>query len=343
MRLAAALSGGADSTFAAILLKEAGHEILGFHLRLFSPAPEPGPLFQLARNLGIPLEIIDLSSRFQEVIVSPFVRDYLSGRTPNPCVGCNPLIKFGALWEVLKPYQADALVSGHYARIDQDFGSGGWKLKRGKDPSKDQSYYLHRLSQAQLGRTLLPLGDWDKARVRRELKERGITVPYPQESQEVCFIGKEGYRAFLERAAGKDLPPEGEIVDLEGRVMGRHQGIHRYTIGQRQGMGVPGPEPYYVLALDREENRVVMGPKKALFKDHFLTREFHWTLPGPPEGVLRARVQLRYRHFGCMGLLKWDQPGKVEIFLEEPQFAVTPGQSAVAYLEEEVVGGGIIC
>ena len=342
MRIAITLSGGVDSTFAALLLKEAGHDLIGVHLDLFPSSRNLEPLYQTAKFLEIPLQIIDLKDYFQKTIIQPYRASYLAGETPNPCVRCNALIKFGALWDLLKPYKIEGLASGHYARLRKDRDSGLWKLLKGQDPKKDQSYYLHRLSQSQMGHLLFPLGAWKKEDVRREVLAQNIPIAFPEESQEVCFIGKEGYRVYLEKHAGEGLSGEGDIVNLEGRVIGRHKGIHRYTIGQRQGMGIPGPEPYYVTGIRKDKNQIVLGPKRSLFRDHLLTRDFHWIIPPPSSGEIRAEVKLRYRNPGCPARLIWRDPKEVEIFLDQPQAAITPGQAAVAYVGEEMLGGGWI-
>lgn len=262
-RVLIALSGGVDSAAAALLLIDAGHRVEAAHLRLFcgdGGGQSENNARGVAESLGIPFHVLDFSDAFSQRIVEPFVAEYLAGRTPNPCVMCNPGIKMGVLLDWALDRGFDALATGHYARIVRDPASGLWELRRPVDASKDQTYYLYRLSQRQLARFRAPLAEWTKPQARALLAERGVAIHQKGESQEICFIPNDDYRAFLEsRAPRGSLPEEGPIVDVNGREIGRHAGIHRYTIGQRRGIGGGAPRPLYVVDIRARDSAVVVG------------------------------------------------------------------------------------
>jgi tRNA-specific 2-thiouridylase len=341
--VAVALSGGLDSTAAALRLKERGHRLVALHMLL-----RPGDSARLnqhvrplAARLAIPLHTVDLCRAFHEQVITPFLEAYTRGRTPNPCVDCNPRIKFSLLREHAVKLGARWLATGHYARLIRDGLTGRLRLFRARNCSKDQSYFLSRLSQAQLAATVFPLGDLLKSEVRQLAAAAGITGSHREESQEICFVPDNDYRCFLEQHLGRALPRPGPILDLEGRHLGEHGGIHRFTIGQRRGLGIPSSAPYYVVGLEPETHTVRVGRRSDLDGREMLVTDTSWIAPRPHTGPLRASVQIRSRHREAPALLEPDPRGLLVRFLE-PQAAITPGQTAVFYDHEEVLGGGTI-
>ncbi|MFP4582537.1 MAG: tRNA 2-thiouridine(34) synthase MnmA [Desulfococcaceae bacterium] len=334
---AVALSGGVDSLVAALRLRAAGHSLLGIHfLTGFETAP-PDSVRGLADRLEIPFHEIDLTDDFRRSVVDDFVETYRRGRTPNPCMVCNPRIKFGRLLEEARKRGADLLATGHYARIVRD-EEGRVHLLRGADRKKDQSYFLARVPGNRLAAAVFPLGDLTKDRVREMAAEAGFSESIRSESQDICFV-RDNYADFLAAAGAPSRP--GEIVALDGTVIGRHEGLHRYTVGQRKGIGVPGPQPYYVARLDREGNRLVVGGKAALRNFGCRVASVNWIID-PPENRLETRVRVRHRHQAAPARVTPLPGNRAEVQFETPQSAVTPGQGAVFYRDEEVLGGGVI-
>jgi tRNA-specific 2-thiouridylase len=280
-------------------------------------------------------------------VVENFVEEYLRGRTPNPCIHCNDQIKFGFLLRKAEELGARALATGHYARIVRSpsldkFKEPRYLLLRGKDRNKDQSYFLFPLTQEQMGKVLFPLGDKSKAEVRQVAARLGLRVAQKEESQEVCFIPDNDYRRFLEDRRGKEISKPGEIINRRGEVLGFHPGIYSYTIGQRRGLGISAPQPYYVLALDCRRNRVIAGKKDELLADGLIAGEINWiSFPSLDEEV-EALVQIRHRHPGVPAVISPLEDHKVRVQFKVPQKAVTPGQAAVFYRGDEVLGGGWI-
>jgi tRNA-specific 2-thiouridylase len=355
MKIAVAMSGGVDSSTAAAVLREEGHEVIGLTMVLWdSPAdvPEKAGLSlppahvaeagRVAAQLGIPLHVISLQAPFEKEIIGCFVEEYLRGRTPNPCVLCNQRIKFGALLQKAEELGARLLATGHYARIQWDPSVARYKLRRGRDRRKDQSYFLFLLAQGQMEKILLPLGDKSKAEVREKASRLGLPVARKVESQEICFIPDNDYRKFIEARRGKGLDLGGKILNPQGQELGRHEGIYSYTVGQRRGLGIAAPHPHYVLALNPEKNIVVAGKNEELFSAALAVRGVNWVSIPPPEGKIEADVQIRYRHPGAPGILVPGEEGSVRVELKIPQRAVTPGQAAVFYRGDEVLGGGWI-
>ena len=355
MKIAVAMSGGVDSSTAASLLKEEGHEVIGLTMRLWDyPADDPkkpgsclvpahvAEARRVADQIGISHHVISLEEPFEKEIISYFVDEYLRGRTPNPCVICNQRIKFHALLKKAEELGAEALATGHYARIFWDPQASRFKLYRGRDRRKDQSYFLFLLTQEQMGKILLPLGDKSKTEVRAKASRLGLPVAQKSESQEICFIPDDDYRKFVETRKGKEITMAGKIVNRQGQELGRHQGIYAYTIGQRRGLGIAAPHPHYVLGLDAEKNSVIVGKNEELFSAGLMAREVNWVSIPPPEGKIEAAVQIRYRHPGASGALVPLEGGKVRVEMTPPQRAVTPGQAAVFYRGDEVLGGGWI-
>lgn len=351
-RVAVALSGGVDSLVAALRLRAAGHSLLGLHFTTGFEAVPPDSVRVLAGRLDIPFHEIDLTGDFRRSVVDDFVETYRRGRTPNPCMVCNPRIKFGRLLDRARELGADSLATGHYARILRDAGGrdaggrnangrdadGTVRLLRGADRGKDQSYFLARVPRERLARAEFPLGDLTKDRVREMAAAAGFSGSTRSESQDICFV-RDNYADFL-TAAGVPSRP-GEIATLDGTVIGRHDGLHHFTVGQRKGIGVPGPEPYYVVRLDRERNRLVVGGKESLLASGCRVASVNWIVD-PPAEPLAAQVRVRYRHQAAPARVTPLSGNRAEVQFETPQSAVTPGQGAVFYRGEEVLGGGVI-
>jgi len=333
------MSGGVDSTVTALLLREQGYEVHGFFMRL--PVAESKQQIrrvqEIAETIDIDLNVIDMREQFSRKIISYFTKQYRQGKTPNPCVVCNKTIKFGVLLETMLCRGMDKGATGHYARISHDPGRG-YHLLRGLDPKKDQSYFLCRLEQQQLARILFPLGSWRKQDVYAKAESLGLTGFSGNESQDVCFLST-GLQEFL---TGQGIEEQtGEIHSLDGRLLGHHSGISHYTVGQRRGLGLPDATPWYVVGLDPENNRVLVGKNEDLFKQEIVLCDLQWNAPDfslPRQGL----VQLRSRHHPARARLKQTAENRWLISCSEPQRAITPGQFAVFYEDDRVVGSGII-
>lgn len=342
---AAAMSGGVDSSTAAWLLLQEGHRLTGLTLTLFDTGREdtaPGDALQAAQAMGFPHRTLDLSQEFRAQVVEPFVRAYEGGRTPNPCVLCNRRIKFGALMEYALALGCTGLATGHYARLDYDAGSGRWLLKKAVHRAKDQSYVLAMLTQVQLSRALFPLGRYSKEEVRDIARQAGLTCAQRPESQDICFVPDGDYPAFLRRYGGVELR-EGDFVDPQGRVLGRHRGLPCYTTGQRRGLGVSADRPLYVLRKDAGSNTVVLGDEAALYSDTVWAEDFNWVSLPPQTGPLAVTAKTRYSQTEAAATLYPEENGAVRVVFDQPQRAVTAGQSLVCYQGEAVAGGGVIC
>jgi len=339
-KVAIALSGGVDSAVAAALLLRQGCNLHAVHLRLTPLAPPPDRVEALAQRLGIPLTVLDLQREFAREVLDYFVSEYARGRTPNPCVRCNAAIKFGHLWERLKTGGFTHLVTGHYARLHLD-DRGAPGLFRGVDRRKDQSYFLSRLPLDLLPNLLFPLGQMTKEEVRRLSREAGLPVREDQpESMELCFIPAGGYQDFLKARRGF-LGPPGDFVDPRGRLLGRHRGLEGYTVGQRRGLGIPAREPFYVIEIQPESNRVVLGPREELLSPGLTASGINWLIT-PPAGEIEAAAVIRYRHPGVRARIIPQGDGSVLVAFETPQSAVAPGQAVAFYDGDRLLGGGWI-
>jgi tRNA-specific 2-thiouridylase len=341
VQVAVALSGGVDSAMAAALLRDRGFQVAGVHLRLAPGGPSREHLDDLARGLGIPWLEADLREEFAREVLDYFAGEYARGRTPNPCVRCNPAIKFGLLRRLLADAGVPYLATGHYARL-QPGPDGLLELRRGRDRAKDQSYFLQRLPREVLPHLLFPLGEMTKQEVRRRYADLGLPgIEDYRESQELCFIPRDTpYHEVLRELKG-GLGAPGEMVDRGGRVLGRHRGLEYYTVGQRRGLGVPAAQAYYVVEIRPEANQVVLGFKEELFSSGLRAGEVNWLI-APPAGEIYARAVIRYRHPGVAAHIFPDNSGGVRVIFETSQTAVAPGQAVAFYEGERLLGGGWI-
>lgn len=343
-KVVVAMSGGVDSSVTAALLVEQGHEVLGVSLRMWEGTQGPRVCSdhrgakEVAEHLGISHTLIDLRDKFAETVVKPFAQDYLHGRTPNPCVACNRDFKLGTLLAWAQDQGADFVATGHYARVIHDGCGGCAKLLRGADRGKDQSYFLFALSQAQLARTLFPLGDMNKSEVRDRARALALPAAERPESQDICFGD---YKALVARYAAEGEAAGGDVVDRLGKVLGQHQGIHSVTVGQRRGLGISSSEPLYVLEIEDAAKRVIVGKKNELSCAGLIARDVHW-IGSPGEPKISAEVQIRYRAAALPCTIAPKNDGRCEVRFEEAFPAVTPGQAAVFFRGDEVLGGGWI-
>ena len=354
MRIVVAMSGGVDSSVAAALLAEQGHDVIGLSMQLYDQT-EGNRTFgsccslddlhdarRVAAAVGIPHYILNFERQFDEQVVSNFVREYASGRTPLPCAHCNSDLKFSTLLERARGFGADAVATGHYARVERDQAGGRHLLKRGVDPTKDQSYFLFSLTQAQLACAIFPIGDRPKEAVREYARRRSLPVADKPDSQEICFIPDHDYARFV--TARLTERAEGEIIDESGRVLGRHEGIHRFTIGQRKGLGLsgsPGGAPVYVLSLNAADRQVIVGPKSSLERTALTASGVNWIMP-EPAGFARVTAQIRHRHHPAAAGVRSLGGRRAEVVFDRAQTAVTPGQAIVFYDGDMVAGGGWI-
>jgi tRNA-specific 2-thiouridylase len=342
IKVALALSGGVDSAVAAHLLSRQGLEVEAFHLRLENGSVIPPDLPALASQLGLPLEILDLREEFAHLVVNYFVDQYFLGHTPNPCVRCNAAIKFGILWDKVRARGATHLATGHYVRLEPGT-DGSLQLFRGVDATKDQSYFLCQIPRGLLPHLLFPLGDLTKQEVRAQFKHLGLPPAAScQESQDICFIpqARGAYQEFLWAHRGCRGCP-GDLVDRQGRILGRHRGVENFTVGQRRGLNTPAREPYYVLQIQPECNRVVIGPKRELYSPGLRARGINWLIE-PPERELVVTAVIRYRHPGVQAVIKPQNGDQVEVVFETPQTAVSPGQTVAFYDGDCLLGGAWI-
>lgn len=346
-RVVVAMSGGVDSSVAAAILKEKGFEVIGITMcfNLEDPvARKPRccgakgieDARRVAHKLGISHYVVNMKDALNRYVISDFLKEYVSGRTPNPCVRCNQFIKFGLLFKKADALGADFLATGHYARVAAN--GGEYRLKKAKDLLKDQSYFLYRIKAGQLKKILFPLGGLLKKEVRDLARGFSLAVADKPESQEICFLPGEDYREFI-RANRPAFKP-GLIVNKEGVVLGRHKGIALYTIGQREGLGIAVGQPLYIMNIDRRVNNITVGMKEDAYSRAFTAKDLFF-INKPPKKKVEAKVRIRYNHKEAPAQIHIQQ-GRAAVYFKKPQFAVTPGQSAVFYMKDTVLGGGII-
>ena len=360
------MSGGVDSSAAAALLKEQGHELVGFTMQLWNQRrhinvdengdPLPSRCCSLddvydarrvAESLGIPFYVLNLEQEFEKSVVEPFVQSYLSGETPIPCVACNSRLKFASLDRMARSLGCDKVATGHYARVEYDEKANRYRLFRGKNHWKDQTYFLWELTQEQLSHAFFPLGEMLKSEVRDIARDANLSVAEKQESQEICFVPDGKYAEFIDRYLGHEnrpdeLPKSGDIVNSKGEKRGEHAGIHRYTIGQRRGLGIAHEKPLYVLQIERAKNQIIVGEKEELDSLEFIAKGVNWVAFDEPSEPVRAEVKVRYRHDPAAATVYALPENRARIVFDEPQSAITPGQATVFYDGEECVGGGWI-
>jgi len=353
-RVLVAMSGGVDSSVAAAMLHEAGYDVVGIAMRL---APEPAHLSRrratccshedfedarrVAERMDFPFYVVDLRTDFASRVMDNFVSEYLAGRTPNPCVMCNREIKFDRLWQRARAIGADFVATGHYARIDRD-AAGRFHLLRAADQSKDQSYFLFSLTQTELSRTLFPLGAMTKADVRARARELGLLNADKPESQEICFVPDGDYAGFVERA-GRDRVRSGKIIDSTGSTLANHAGMHRFTIGQRRGLGIATGAPLYVREIRSDTGDVIVAPREELFSAGLLAREVSLVDAGADrDASIEVEVKTRYRQRAILASLRVGSDRRAEVRFLSRGPAITPGQACVFYRGDEVIGGGFI-
>jgi tRNA-specific 2-thiouridylase len=356
-RVLVGMSGGVDSSVAAALLCEAGYQVIGVTLNVWPERDAMQALVEredaccalgavedarrVADHLGIPYYVLNFKDVFRQQVMANFAAEYARGRTPNPCVRCNQFVKFDALLARAGALGADCVATGHYARIDRDPASGRWRLRRAVDRQKDQSYVLYVMSQERLARTLFPLGELTKAETRAIAARLGLATAGKPESQEICFVPTRSYRDYLAEAAPETRRP-GPVVDHTGRVLGQHDGVAYYTVGQRKGLGIATGQPLYVTDIRADENRVVVGPREALLADGCLVEDVNYVALAEVASPLAAHARIRSHAADVPVTLLPADDGRLAVRFDEPQRAVTPGQSIVLYANDVVLAGGTI-
>ncbi len=353
-RVLIAMSGGVDSSVAAYLMVSAGFDCAGITMRQFRNGDmgrqgessccswrDMEDAAKVAYQLGIPHTVLDFTAEFRRDVMEKFIETYERGGTPNPCLDCNRCMRAGHLMDYARKMGFDAIVTGHYARIQCDESTGRFLLKRGLDESKDQAYVHYAMTQKQLAHTLFPLGNLRKTEVRELASRLGYVNAGKHDSQDICFVPDGDYAAFLERQTGKTYP-SGDFLDLDGRVVGRHKGAVRYTIGQRRGLGLPAGQRLYVIEKDMEKNTVTVGPESTLYSSGLIAGDVNWIAFDALDGPIHVTVQTRYRQQDRPATVTPLADGTVRVDFEQPQRAVAPGQAAVFYRGDTVLGGGTI-
>jgi tRNA-specific 2-thiouridylase len=341
MKIAIAMSGGIDSSVAAALLKQAGHEVVGLTMQTYDGMSDAeNDAAAIARQLGIPHQVIDLRDAFSQQVISYFGDEYQKGRTPNPCVRCNRYIKFGTLREKARDGGAASFATGHYARIEKDH-DGRYLLKKGRDGQKDQSYFLSQLTQEQLYDTIFPIGHLRKTEVRKIAAELGLKAAARPESREICFIPDNDHTRFLRENLGLPETP-GPITDDGGKRLGQHRGITSYTIGQRKGLKIASTEPLFVTDIIAEDNTITVGNKESTYATELIADNLNWIAIPAPDGPIKVNARIRYRHREAEAIVTPLDSNTVYVKFALPQPAITPGQVVVFYDGDCVLGGGTI-
>ena len=341
-RIAIAMSGGVDSSVAALLMKAQGYDLTGVTMSLLpSQAQDIIDAKSSCDRLGIPHTVYDLSDEFKRNVIEPFIAVYEAGGTPNPCIICNRFMKFGILLDAVLQDGQNGIATGHYARVEQD-GNGRYLLKTAADATKDQSYVLWQLTQHQLAHTLFPLGGYTKAEIREMAEAHGLVTAHKSDSQDICFVPDGDYAAFIRQYTGR-APSPGEFVDTSGHVLGMHKGIIHYTIGQRKGLGIALGQPMFVKSKDVATGRVVLSTNDQLFSNELTVEGLNLIATERLDAPIRAEVKIRYQHKACTATITQLDEGRARIVFDEPQRAAADGQSAVFYDGDTVIGGGFIC
>jgi tRNA-uridine 2-sulfurtransferase len=348
------MSGGVDSSVAAALLADAGHDVVGVSMQLYDQT-EGQTSFgscctiddlhdarRVAHRLNIPHYIVNFEREFQRTVVANFVGEYVAGRTPIPCAHCNSDLKFATLLDRARAFDADAVATGHYAQVDSDSETGLRLLRRGRDAAKDQSYFLFSLTQDQLAAATFPVGGLTKDAVRELARDLGLVVADKPDSQEICFVPDGDYASFIERRTDGPANPEGAIVNQSGELIGRHGGVHRFTVGQRKGLGLALAEPMYVLELRPAEKTVVVGPRRQLEETRLTASRVNWIAGAMPGGARLVTAQIRHRHQPAAASVLALDEDRAAVEFDTPQIAITPGQAVVFYDGDVVLGGGWI-
>ena len=352
-RVAVAMSGGVDSSAAALILKRQGYDVIGVSMKLLSDelSGKKGGCCSLedfndarrvADILDIPYYVLNMQKEFSERVIASFVSDYSLGKTPNPCILCNQEMKFDLLMKKAAQLGADYLATGHYARVDYDDERGRYILRKGLDATKDQSYFLFSMTQEQLSKTLFPVGSYCKDEIRDMLRDAGISIADKDESQDICFVDDGDYSSLIEKSKGKAGIKHGDIVSEDGEILGTHDGIHNYTVGQRRGLGISSLKRLYVLGLDLAGNRVIVGDEEGLLSGGLIATSPNWISVEGIKGELGASVKIRYSLNDHEAVLNLEDDGSVRVNFMERVRAVTPGQAVVFYNGDEVMGGGWI-
>ena len=345
------MSGGVDSSVAALLLQQQGYQVSGVNLRLLQqedvacpscPLPDADDARMVANRLGFPFHVFDFSQLFRDTVIQNFIAEYEAGHTPNPCVTCNRTIKFGALLEQVQLLQGDYLATGHYAKIARDPDSGRYLLQRGLDRRKDQSYFLYTLTQEQLAHTLFPLGGLHKTEVREIAAEHHLITASKRDSQDICFVPDGNYAAFIERTTGHPSPI-GNFLDENGTILGQHKGFIRYTKGQHKGLGLPTAEPLYVRSKDPTTHAIHLSADRALWSDTLVAERVNWIAIPDLTAPIRVTAKTRYSQRESAATVEPLEHNRILVRFDEPQRAITAGQAVVLYDGENVVGGGTIC